>query len=201
MRRSLVLALALLAPIALPAAAAPVEGRVVVSAFPLVDGSVSANLGLEGEIGPRAGFFSVGATAWALGDPSWSAGPFGDYAATAFARARVALTAQDEVSALIGHNYQYQHAEVCAEQCGPPDSSWLLLGLAWHHQTDRYWLRITPQYALSWDPRFVGAATPGFVGGWTSSGLPWVEGGLWLAPGLGVGARFGPGITQAVWRF
>jgi hypothetical protein len=194
-RLGLVLVLAL----ARPAAAAPVEGRVVVSAFPLVGDSFSANLGLEGEIGPREGFFSVGATAWTLGVPQ---GPLrGDYSATAFARARVALTAQDELGALVGQNFQHKRVDACGNVCAPPDSTWLVLGLAWHHQTDRYWLRLTPQYALTWDPRFVGAAPSGFVGGWVSEALPWVEAGLWLTPGLGIGARFGPGIAQAVWRF
>lgn len=195
-------AAAFLASIAQPAAAAPVEGRLVLSAFPLIGDSLAANVGLEGEFGPRNGYVSLGATSWALGDPSKETGPWrGEYAATAFVRGRIAVTAQDEVGALIGHNYRYLGRSGCAGTCEAPDSNWLVLGLTWLHQTERYWLRVTPQYELSWEPRFVGTSSPGFVGGWTSWGLPWVEGGLWLSPGLGIGARIGPGITQAVWRF
>jgi hypothetical protein len=74
-------------------------------------------------------------------------------------------------------------------------------GLAWHHETERYRLGITPQYEFTWDPRFVGTGGPAFVGGWTNWALPWVEGGFWITPTLGLGARFGSGIAQAVWRF
>lgn len=200
--RTTTLAVALLMAFAQPAVATPVEGRLVVSAFPVVADRLSANFGLEGEIGPRAGYFSFGATGWLLGEPRTGAGFFrAEYSGTAFLRGRLALTAQDEISVLAGHNYRYNRTDVCAGACEPPDSSWLILGLAWHHQTDRYWLHVTPQYELSWDPLFVGTNGPAFVGAWTSWALPWVEGGFWITPTLGLGARFGPGIAQAVWRF
>jgi hypothetical protein len=196
------LAAALLTAFAGPAVAMPVEGRLVVSAFPVVADRLSANLGLEYEIGPRAGHFSFGATGWILGEPQTGAGLFrAEYTGTAFLRGRLVLTAQDEMSVLVGHNYRYKGGGPCFGTCEPPDSRWLILGLAWRHQTERYWLHVTPQYELTWDPRFVGTDGPAFVGGWTSWALPWVEGGFWLTPTLGLGARFGPGIAQAVWRF
>lgn len=196
------LAVALLGAFARPAVATQAEGRLVVSIFPSVAEQLSANLGLECEIGPRAGYFSVGATGWILGEPQTGAGLFrAEYSGTAFLRGRFALTAQDEISVLGGHNYRYKRAAICPGTCEPPGSNWLILGLAWHHQTERYWLRVTPQYELTWDPRFVGNDGTAFVGGWTNWALPWVEGGFWLTPTLGLGARFGPGIAQAVWRF
>lgn len=200
--RAIALSAALLNGLALPAPALPVEGRLVVSACPLLEDRLSANLGLDAEFGPREGAFSAGATGWVLGEPFAGNGLFRpEYAVTAFLRAQVPFTDRDELGVVLGHNYRYNGGVICPGFCAPPDSTWLILGLAWHHQTERYWLRFTPQYELTWDPRFACTDGPGYVGGWTSWALPWVEGGFWVTPTLGLGARIGPGIAQGVWRF
>ena len=176
----------------------PYEARLVVSALPGWKERFTGNLALEAELGPRGGWLALGASGWALGEGSVGyRRPFYQYNGTAFLRTRWPLTATDDVGAVVGANHRYQLDRLCAETCGPSGSSWLILGLAWRHQTDRYWLHVTPQVELSWDR----AITPDFVyGSWTSWGLPWVEGGWWVTPSLGLGLRFGPGLVQAVWR-
>lgn len=177
------------------ATASPVEGRLAVSAFPIAGERITANLGLEGEVGPRGGPFAVGFTTWALGENNLAYGPLGrQIAATAFVRGRLALTERDEVSALVGPHYRYQRYELCPGTCVEPVSLGWIMGVAWHHTTERYWLRVTPQVDFAWQPWLA-------TGGFTSWGLPWVEVGWWFTPSFGLGARAGPGIAQGVWRF
>lgn len=180
---------------------APFEGHVALMALPpfgdipyVGSHNNALDLGAEAELGPRDGFWLVGAGTWTslfvnASEIAWNH----DVASTLWGRLRLQVGGGHELSVLAGGNYR-NWLMACPGTCEPYTPYGLLVGASWQYRGDRWWLRVTPQYTF---PLFGERHRDG----WMLSTVPWAEIGYRLTPQLGISFRMAPAPFKLTLQF
>lgn len=192
--------------------ALPLEGRLVGSILPRALGtspSVSMALGAEAEAGFRGSPWSIGTVArmetfWSeltpftfLGSPNFST----------WIRYTTARADNLSFSLFVGASQQVSGPLVSPIPEDParnaPHSNVLLpvVGVTYRQQWGWFWTRVSPNAVLGLDPSYyttyLGWAYPIL----TASGIPWLECGMSVLPGLSLSAALSTNLLRATWEF
>ena len=159
----------------------PALTRVAVSGAP-------SRLGLEADLAWLGTPLRAGGLAW---NPAFGSG----WAGTAWGGLAWPVGAKGQVLALGGSSRYVQGGIGCPGMggCGPFGTWGAFAAVAYRHQEEFLWLQVTPQLFTYLDG-------PAAYPTWALSGLPWVEMGVVLAPGVEVSFRLGETLASVVLR-
>lgn len=181
--------------IALPCEAMHVEASVGILYKPLNPES----FGVEAEAGPVGSWWSLGGlyqaerferqTGTSEYGYAWNNPTHG----TVWGRLKHELPNGDMMAGLIGASYHPRTSEIGGVIAEPWQFVGPLLGVSYTLNSGRLWLRVTPHMVLSADSPFDGMS-------WlVKSGIPWVDAGVELFPGVELSFRLAMTFLKLTW--